>query len=328
MRSVLPEALAGAAERSAAPDAVVIALRRVMEEHPDAADRLLEGHGNSALAQAFVTVVAASNSLGRLCTADPAALDVLDALERPVAIDATDPATLARSKRLEMLRIAARDLLGMDALDDVGRALADMAAGVLGAALSLSKSPTDDTDFAVIGMGKLGGRELNYASDVDVMFVTGDAGGDATARALLAIARGCFRVDVDLRPEGRSGALSRTLDGFLSYWDRRADAWEFQALLKARPVAGTEALGQNFATAAGWVTWNRTFSADELAEIRSMKARAEAEASPGRTGRAARSSAAPGGSGTSNSPCSCSSWCTVTTIRPSGTGPLSGPSKS
>ena len=88
-------------------------------------------------------------------------------------------------------------------------------------------------------MGKLGGRELNYASDVDVMFVT-DRATVATAwpATVLRIARGCFRVDVDLRPEGRSGPLTRSLDGFRSYWDRRADAWEFQALLKARPVAG------------------------------------------------------------------------------------------
>jgi glutamate-ammonia-ligase adenylyltransferase len=294
VRSVLPEALAGAAERSAAPDAVAIALRRLMEEHPGAVDRLLEGQECSALARAFIAVVAASNSLARLCTADPAALDVLDALERPVVIDPSDPAALARSKRLELLRIAARDLLGMDALDDVGRALADMAAGVLEAALSLSRGPTDDTDFAVIGMGKLGGRELNYASDVDVMFVTGQAGGDATARALLAIARGCFRVDVDLRPEGRSGVLTRSLDSYLTYWARRAEAWEFQALLKARPVAGTIALGAEFASAAGWVTWNRAFSADELAEIRSMKARAEAEASrDGLAGREIKRS--PGG---------------------------------
>jgi len=275
----MPEALADAAERSAAPDAAAIALRRVMEERPETGDRLLDGGEPSALAHAFITVVAASNSLGRLCVADPAALDVLAALDRPVAIDATDAAALARSKRLELLRIAGRDLLGMDALEDVGRALADMAAGVLDGACALATGT--GAGFAVIGMGKLGGRELNYASDVDVMFVTSEPGGDAVGRELLRTARGCFRVDVDLRPEGRSGPLTRSLDGFRSYWDRRADAWEFQALLKARPVAGDAALGSAFATAAAGATWSRTFSADELAELRSMKARAESEASSG-----------------------------------------------
>jgi glutamate-ammonia-ligase adenylyltransferase len=279
VRSVLPEALADAAERCAAPDAALIALRRLIEERPDDADRLLDGQEPSPLALAFITVVAASNSLGRLCTADPAALDVLDRLGHPVTIDDGDPVALARSKRLELLRIAARDLLGWDTLEDVGRALADMAARVLDGAWSLSGRRDPDTGLAVIGMGKLGGRELNYASDVDVMFVTAGTGGDVMAREMLAIARECFRVDVDLRPEGRSGPLTRSLDGYRSYWDRRAVAWEFQALLKARPVAGSTELGESFAAAAGRTMWNRTFSADELAELRSMKARAESEAS-------------------------------------------------
>ena len=277
--SVLPEALAGAAERSAAPDVVAIALRRVLEQRPAAAGRLLEGEGASPLAAAFIAVVAASNALGRLCTADPAAFDVLDALDRPVAIDAGDPDALARSKRLELLRIAARDLLGRDALDDVGRALADMADGVLEGAWALATGATGGDGFAVIGMGKVGGRELNYASDVDVMFVTGRPDGDSVAREVLRIARGCFRVDVALRPEGRSGPLTRSLDGYRSYWEKRAAPWEFQALLKARPVAGDAGLGEAFSAAAARATWNRTFSADELAELRSMKARAESEAS-------------------------------------------------
>jgi len=279
VRSVLPEALTGAAERCAAPDAVVIALRRLIDERPDTADRFLDGNEPSPLARAFITVVAASNSLGRLSTADPSAVDVLDDLDRPVAIDGTDHGALARSKRLELLRIAARDLLGMDALEEVGRALADMAARVLDGAWSLATGGTGDAGFAVIGMGKLGGRELNYASDVDVMFVTAGSGGDPVAREVLRIARACFRVDVDLRPEGRSGPLTRTLEGYRSYWDKRAAAWEFQALLKARPVAGVPELGHRFAAAAGRATWNRTFSADELAELRSMKVRAESEAS-------------------------------------------------
>jgi glutamate-ammonia-ligase adenylyltransferase len=279
VRSVLPEALADAAERSAAPRGVAIALGRVLERDPATADRLLVDGEPSPLAHAFVAVVAASNALARLGTADPLALDVLADLDLPVVIDSTDTTTLARSKRLELLRIAARDLLGVDALEDVGRALADMAAGVLDGACSLAAGPAGNDALAVIGMGKLGGRELNYASDVDVMFVASEPGADALAREVLRIARGSFRVDVDLRPEGRSGPLTRSLDGYRSYWETRAAAWEFQALLKARPVAGVVALGDAFATAAERATWNRTFSADELAVLRSMKARAETDAS-------------------------------------------------
>jgi glutamate-ammonia-ligase adenylyltransferase len=276
VRGVLPEALAGAAERSAAPDTVTIALRRLIEERPGTVDRLLEDRHPSPLARAFIAVVAASNALGRLCTADPAAVDVLDDLDAPVAIDATDAMALARSKRLELLRIAARDLLGRDGLEDVGRSLADMAARVLNGAWSLADGAAEG--LAIIGMGKLGGRELNYASDVDVLFVATGPASEAAAREVLRIARGCFRVDVDLRPEGRSGPLTRTLDAYRSYWERRAAAWEYQALLKARPVAGSTVTGEGFAAAADQALWHRSFSADELSELRSMKARAERDA--------------------------------------------------
>ena len=142
---------------------------------------------------------------------------------------------MARSKRLELLRIAGRDLLGLDPLETVGVALADLAQQVLEGAVSLA---TDDQSLAVIGMGKLGGRELNYASDVDVLFVSADGPDEDSARHILQIARTCFRVDVDLRPEGRSGPLTRSLESYRAYWARWAAPWEFQALLKASAVAG------------------------------------------------------------------------------------------
>ena len=269
-----------AAEHSAAPAVVAVALLRVVEERPDIVHRLLDGDAPSALAHAFIAVVAASNALGRLGAAEPTAFDVLDDLDHPVVIDSTDGVTLARSKRLELLRIAARDLLGIDTLEEVGQGLADMADRVLAGACTLATDGSGNRGLAVVGMGKLGGRELNYASDVDVMFVTdgSDSESDKAARQILGIARACFRVDVDLRPEGRSGPLTLPLDRYRSYWDKRALAWEFQALLKARPVAGDAGLGARFAGAADEATWSRTFSADELAQLRMMKARAEAEA--------------------------------------------------
>ena len=101
-------------------------------------------------------------------------------------------------------------------------------------------------EFAVIAMGKLGGHELNYSSDVDVMFVhEGDQSeADRAARAVLATMSQptpdgiVFRTDAALRPEGRSGALSRTLESFEAYWERWAQTWELQALIKARPGRG------------------------------------------------------------------------------------------
>ena len=152
--------------------------------------------------------------------------------ERPV-LDEDDEAAngLRRWKRLELLRIAARDLTGLDDLPVVGRSLARLADEVLQAA---ARTAGADPGLAVIGMGKLGGCELNYSSDIDIMFVGDPHVHDRTARAILDIARTCYRVDVDLRPEGRDGPLVRSLESYEAYWERWAHTWEFQALLKAR----------------------------------------------------------------------------------------------
>src|SRR5439155_553962 len=128
--------------------------------------------------------------------------------------------------------------------------------------------------LAVIAMGKCGGRELNYASDVDVIFAAepaegapGDGNGAAlhTATQLAAgMIRVCsqstaegilFPVDPNLRPEGRDGPLVRTLASHRAYYERWAKTWEFQALLKARPVAGDPALGAAYAQAFTPLVW-------------------------------------------------------------------------
>lgn len=290
--------LAGLVERSAFPGAVRTALDRLDD---GAAERLA---AEPPLAEAFVVVVAASRSATRLIETDPAALDVLaDAasartatpvgghtteaggvrqtsagcLADPAAlVDAAgivavpDPEALVRAKRLTQLRITTCDLLGLASLEQTTAALADLAAAVLDAAVRLAGVE----GMAVIGMGKLGGRELNYASDVDVMFVDGDA---RAARAVMDIARRCFRVDANLRPEGRDGALTRSVDSYRSYWERWAQPWEFQALLKAVPVAGDRDVGRAWHEAASSTLWARRLTADDLRALRSLKARAEAE---------------------------------------------------
>jgi glutamate-ammonia-ligase adenylyltransferase len=254
-----------AVDRSADPAAVRLAIDQVAQHHPDLVDRLA---GDVELRAAFVTVTAASRFLTRFLIADPGAINVLADIHTRPRRAAGTPRELARWKQLELLRIAARDLTGIDGLEEVARNLVRLGADVLQAAYDLSGGG----NYAVIGMGKLGAEELNYASDIDVMFV-----GEGDVRPLLQIARSCFRVDADLRPEGRGGPLVRTLDSFEAYWSRWADTWEFQALLKARPVAGNLELGERFALAAAERVWNRPFGADELRAVRSMKARSEAE---------------------------------------------------
>jgi glutamate-ammonia-ligase adenylyltransferase len=217
----------------------------------------------------------ASLSLGRLLDTDPEARAVLADLEVRPAVKASTVDELVGWKQRELLRIAARDLLGRDTLETVAAALASMATDTLGAAMDLAGTE----QLAIIGMGKLGGRELNYASDVDLIFVgEGDpAALDRSARTVVDIARRCFRVDLNLRPEGRNGALVRSLESHEAYWDRWAEPWEFQALLKARFVAGDAEIGARFDASAAAHLWSRPFTAESIRAVRALKARAEAE---------------------------------------------------
>ena len=266
-------AVQAAIDRSAAPAIVGVALDRLTDNHPGLAERL---ETDAALRAAIVAVTAASRSLTDLLAADPTALEVLADLDtRPDPGAPDSAASLRRWKQLELLRIAARDLRGIDDLPAVGRALAALAADVLEAATVIAGG----TQLAVIGMGKLGGAELNYSSDIDVMFVapTADAADDRAARSLLTVARASFRVDANLRPEGRDGPLTRTVDSYEAYWDRWAQTWEFQALLKARPVAGDVELGRAFLDQAQKRLWDRPFTPDDVRAVRAMKARAEAD---------------------------------------------------
>jgi [glutamine synthetase] adenylyltransferase / [glutamine synthetase]-adenylyl-L-tyrosine phosphorylase len=259
----LPELI----ERSADPLAVRAALDRVAGS---LSERLA---ADPTLAAAFVSVVAASRSAARLIHADPVAMAVLADLATAVPDGSdVDVDGLVRWKRLEQLRIMARDLLGLDDLETTTAALAELATAVLRAAVRIAGA--DGAHIAVIGMGKLGGRELNYASDVDVLFVEGDA---RQARSVLDVARRCFRVDANLRPEGRDGALTRSIESYTTYWDRWAQPWEFQALLKAVPVAGDPEVGRRWASAASSALWGRRFDADDLRSLRALKERAETD---------------------------------------------------
>jgi [glutamine synthetase] adenylyltransferase / [glutamine synthetase]-adenylyl-L-tyrosine phosphorylase len=259
--------LAREVERSAAPGSVAAALERLFERDGDLQARLVE---DVVLSNRLIAVLGASRSLAQLCATDPLSLEVLADLERRAAPRVADADELARWYQLEYLRIATRDLTGRDSLEATTAALSTLADDVLGAAWHLALPSAEG--ITVIGMGKLGAGELNYASDVDVLFV-----GDGDARPLLHIAQRCFRVDANLRPEGRDGPLVRTLASYEAYWDRWAQTWEFQALIKARAVTGPESLGSAFTDAAAARVWGRPFGADELRDVRAMKARAEGE---------------------------------------------------
>lgn len=295
MSSVLeaPE-LVEAIEQSAAPDDARLALARIVETHPELCDALRE---DPTLRDALVAVATASRSLTRAIVADASLLEPLsrrEGLEEERGVghyrsslrsllaseDRRPRAVIRWFKRRELLRIAARDMLGLADMPAVGRELAALADACLASALDIVSPPVP---LAVVGMGKLGGRELNYASDVDVLFVhAGDeAAAGGAARELLSVMAEpepegiVFRTDANLRPEGRSGPLTRSLDSYEAYYERWAGAWEYQALIKARAVAGDEALGRRFLEVAARFTWSETLDADAIREIRAMKARSE-----------------------------------------------------
>jgi len=201
-----------------------------------------------------------------------------------------DPMTALRVwKRREMLRIAARDLIGEASVEDAGAEIAHLAEACLSAALGAVRASVEappGARFCVIAMGKLGGEELNYSSDVDVIFVHdgGDGAvpwaaktGEHLIRMLAATTEDgqVFRVDTTLRPEGRSGALSRSLAGYKAYYEKWAQPWEFQALLKARPVAGDADLGERFMAMIEPFVFPERLEPEALREIRELKSRAE-----------------------------------------------------
>lgn len=233
-------------------------------------DSMLEE--SSGLEQLIAAVTRTSRFLTRLLLADSASIDVLRSINERPQLSRENERLLVQWKRLELLRIAARDLTGLDQLEAVGANLSQLADDVLAGALELSGI---QANVAIIGMGKLGGRELNYASDVDIMFVGDGNSSEREVRRALEIARNCFRVDAALRPEGRDGPLVRTLDSYQTYWEQWAQAWEFQALLKQRPVAGPEELRSAWRQAADAALWSHRFDADDLRSLREMKSRAE-----------------------------------------------------
>ena len=221
--------------------------------------------------------------------------------------------------RAELAKIALIDVCSPDPgelMPTIGRHLADLAAAVLEGALAIARTEVaegtggglcaapargasvDALDLAIIGMGKCGARELNYISDVDVVYVIAPApAGDlpegaeplteqecaqigtelvhALTKAIMAPAPEppLWEVDANLRPEGKDGPLVRTVESYVSYYKRWAENWEFQALLKARPVAGSAHLGRRFAHAIDPFVWDSAARESFVESVQAMRAR-------------------------------------------------------
>ena len=212
------------------------------------------------------------------------------------------PATLVALRAAyhrQLLLLAARDLTGL-LLDDVAAELADLADAAMEAALAVAAADlppgSEPARLAVVALGKCGGHELNYSSDVDVVFVAAPVdGGDeqGALRTATRLAEGLIRVcgepgadgalfpvDAALRPEGRLGQLVRTVAGLRAYYERWARTWEFQALLKSRPAAGDLELGRRYCEEVAPLVWSAASRPSFVADVQAMRQRVERSVRP------------------------------------------------
>ena len=321
-----PEALTGALSAAADPDSALAAGLRLLRQAPAEARAAL---GSEERARRLFRVIGASEGAAEFFLRRPGELaalaapvlalptpedvrdDLLDAVGAVDGVAANADEALWTALRIRyrrrLVQLASFDLEQADpvaGLDGVAAALSDLAAAALEASLAVARRLTMGTGpgrfpedqvraapLAIIGMGKAGARELNYLSDVDVIFVTDgapDAGLEpgravdiATRLAMLtmrgihepAIEPGLWEVDPNLRPEGKDGALVRTLDSHIAYYDRWAKGWEFQALLKARPLAGDLGLGERYVAALAPKVWSSASRENFVERVQRMRER-------------------------------------------------------
>ncbi len=208
---------------------------------------------------------------------------------------------MRRFRQREVLRIGARDILGAATMPETAREFSHLADACVQQCLEIAQQELEETfavedrvPLCVIGMGKLGGEELNYSSDIDLMFVHADLDAETAPRAARYATRlaelivsglskrmensHLFRVDMRLRPEGRFGSLVRSISSFALYYESWAEPWERQALLKARTIAGDAELGRAFMRMAEAFVYRRNVTEGFIDAIRANKRRIEQQA--------------------------------------------------
>jgi glutamate-ammonia-ligase adenylyltransferase len=238
-------------------------------------------------------LLGASSALSRVLLRRPAWWQELVG-EPPPPPDASPPTpdweAIRRAKYRGLLRIAARDLLGRPFAASL-RELSDLADACLAAALRAAEEQTRTPAPALLALGKLGGRELNFSSDLDLLFLYPvPPGGDALARneevgRLVRHLKSqleasgdegfAYRVDLDLRPEGRAGVIANSVEAALAYYESFGQEWERQMLIRLRPVAGPRGVGEAFAREVAPFVYRRHIDPQVMRSVREMKARIE-----------------------------------------------------
>jgi glutamate-ammonia-ligase adenylyltransferase len=300
--------LLAALSRAADPDLALRQLHRLVEREGPAGV-MAAMRVDPGLRRRLTAVLGASSALGDHLVANPGQWDALASGPdgaAPVADGALDDgdltvAGLRRAYRRSLLRVAAADLTGGRGLEQTMAALSALADATLAAAYRIAagelprpmkpeRSQRAEPRLAVIAMGKCGGGELNYVSDVDVIFVAGGdedlPGGTAVATRLIEICgQVAWPVDAALRPEGSRGPLVRTLASHLAYYRRWARTWEFQALLKARPATGDTELAEQWLAELQPLVWHAAERPEAVEDVRAMRRRIIDNLPPGELDR-------------------------------------------
>lgn len=306
------------------PDQALVALLNLAAAHPAKVKTLLKKDDS---AKRLCSLLGASTSLTDFLMRHPQQLDIFEKPQQLLSpddykknlIESVKPLliqgfttsevwnALRIAYRRELLKIAVFDLNQPDVQAGqplVAAALADIAAAAIEAGLLVARAElklstehgvytpaeVDATLLSVIAMGKCGARELNYISDVDVIYVGDSASADLDPQRAIEIATRLatrmmramdgtatepmlWQVDPNLRPEGKSGALVRTLESHVAYYDRWAQSWEFQALLKARPLAGDLELGERYVSALSPKVWSSAARENFVESVQKMRER-------------------------------------------------------
>ncbi|TWE12442.1 bifunctional [glutamine synthetase] adenylyltransferase/[glutamine synthetase]-adenylyl-L-tyrosine phosphorylase [Rudaeicoccus suwonensis] len=307
-----PDEFVGALSKAASPDGALLGLVRLREALPaderEVAEQLLtdDDTGRCRLVQLLGASSALTDHLvrhpeqwrdvvaSRVATREELYAALRGAVGELTGTEAYDALRVAY--RRQLIQIAAVDVTSdaIEQLPVIAEALADLAGAAVAAALEVARHTVADSDacrLTVIGMGKCGGRELNYISDVDVIFVAEPADGEVEENALTVgtalateVMRACsvstgegnlWQVDPALRPEGKQGPLVRTVDSHRMYYERWAKTWEFQALLKARPIAGDEQIGQDYLDAVMPQVWRAAHRENFVEDVQAMRRRVE-----------------------------------------------------
>lgn len=276
---------------------------RLLRDGSEAAERLTRVLSNSRFAAELLeTIPEAVGWLERDESLQPVPLETLFNEMRALASRRGNLEEAAAAQRTvhrrEVLRLAMGRVVGVIDEADVSRGLDAAHTALLDALVIVLYSVqreegTEYPDVALVGMGRFGGGELGFASDIDLIAVFKQREGDSMEKSTRAATRLItelrrlvsdprFHVDLDfdLRPEGKNGPLVRSLDAYRAYYSRWSVTWETQALLRARPVAGSRALGDEFVALADEIRYPREFGDNETREVRRIKARVEAERLP------------------------------------------------